>query len=105
MIKMILSFVVALILVGIISFGARLWLLKESVNYVSKSVQNVTKDMSNLAINATRQFPNPIEYKPVPNGDRLHPTINPHEWNTISNKNQICWIHKKTTRKVCENRT
>lgn len=105
MINLVLSFIVALIFVGIISFAARLWLLKESVNYINMSVQNVTKDMKNVAINTIKQFPNPLKYKSVPNGDHLHPTINPHEWNTISNKNQICWIHKKTTRKVCENRT
>ena len=34
--------------------------------------------------------------------DNEHPSAFPEEWDTIKNKIKICWIHKKTRKKVCE---
>jgi len=36
------------------------------------------------------------------NHDNEHPREHLSEWDSIKNKNKICWYHKKTKKKVCE---
>lgn len=40
----------------------------------------------------------------IQNHDNVHPSKYPEEWDSISNKYKICWIHKRTHKKVCERR-
>ncbi|MBE0471337.1 MAG: hypothetical protein IBX55_17725 [Methyloprofundus sp.] len=34
--------------------------------------------------------------------DNEHPSAYPYEWDSIKNKVKVCWIHKKTRKKICE---
>ncbi len=70
-----------------------------------KQAQNVIYDMGNKNIaNAMKvQEYNDKRMRDLANKhENEHPSNYPEEWDTIKNKIKICWIHKKTRKKVCE---
>ena len=99
MLKKVITTALAIMLVGIIGFALRLWLIKESVDQINTAIMDTaTKNMNRLKTTAS-QLPMPTQ---MVSSDQQPPSSNPQDWDSISNKQQICWIHKKTHRKVCE---
>jgi hypothetical protein len=100
-IKTIIVTALAIMLVGTIGFALRLWLLKNSVEQINTTIMDATsKTMSRIKA-TTSQISIPTNMA-QPGSDRQHPNANPQDWDFISNSQQICWIHKKTQKKVCE---
>lgn len=80
---------------------------KPNINLLSKKIIQVVNpaggDISKKAQQAQLRNEN-SSLDMTQNHDNVHPSQYPQEWDTISNKFKICWIHKKTHKKVCENR-
>ncbi len=102
MLKSVMSVVLGIALVGILGFALRIWLIEKSFDHFNTAVQGIVdKNIQGLK-SSINSSPSLQSFKQGPSSDQLHPTVNPDDWDSISNKSQICWIHKKTRKKVCE---
>jgi hypothetical protein len=104
MLKQVISVVLGFALVGILGFACRLWLIEKSFDHFNATIQEIVDKKITRLKSSINSQPSLQTFKPGPNSDELHPTVNPNEWDSISNKSQICWIHKKTRKKICEMR-
>lgn len=63
-----------------------------------EAVMNNYQEMNKTIIKNSEERLKDIQKK----HDDVHPSEYPWEWNSISNKSKICWIHKVSRKKICE---
>jgi hypothetical protein len=103
-IKTLVTTALAIILVGTIGFALRLWLLKHSFEEFNTTITNATAKSMNQLKATTGKIGLPTNLA-QPGSDLQHPKANPQDWDSISNSQQICWIHKQTHKKICEQKS
>jgi hypothetical protein len=105
MFKRLLSFAFGIVLFGAVGLGVEYWLAGGSVEQLSRATQAVMATLFNrLKTTAIPKLPfSSIAHKASAD-DHSDPKANPDDWDSISDRSQICWVHRKTRRKVCEKR-
>ncbi len=104
MLKKIFTTALVVMLVGIIGFALRLWLVKNSVEQINTVIMETANKNLNRLKSSAKQLSLPMALA-QPTSDLQSPKSNPQDWDYISNAQQICWIHKKSHKKVCEQKS
>jgi hypothetical protein len=101
MLKTLFTTIIGITLVLLLGLGVRLWLVNKSVSQINTLIQTVMDENLAKIKNAAPSVTS-LPISSETQSDHMHPMSHPHEWHTISNAKQICWIHKQSHKKICE---